>query len=85
MMPNNAVNSPTRKLVDSQSNMFLMCKNNVIEFHLFKQTAYGNNPSVAKLLRDAPRHSHHVVCKTCHTTLWNNYIIECVLCHNNTF
>ena len=41
MMPNNAVNSPTKKLVDSQSNMCLMCKNNVIEFHLFKKTAYG--------------------------------------------
>ena len=32
MMPDNAVNSPTKKLVDSQNNMCLMCKNNVIEF-----------------------------------------------------
>ena len=85
MMPDNAVNSPTKKLVDSQNKMCLMCKNNVIEFHLFKQTAYGNNPSVTKLLRDVPRHSHHVVCKTCHTTLWDNCIIECVSCGNNTF
>ena len=40
MMPDNAVNSPTKKLVDSQQNMCLMCKNNMIEFHLLKQTAY---------------------------------------------
>ena len=85
MMPDNAANSPTKKLIDSQNNMCLMCKNNVIEFHLFKQTAYVNNPSVTKLLRDVPRHSHHVVCKKCHTTLLNNCIIECVLCGNNTF
>ena len=85
MMPDNAVNSPTKKLVDSQNNMCLMCKNNVVEFHLFKQIAYGNNPSVTKLLRDVPRHRHHVVCKKCHTTLWNNCIIECVLCGNSTF
>ena len=51
MMPDNAVNSPTKKLVDSQNNMCLICKNNVTEFCLFKQTAYGNNPSVTKLLR----------------------------------
>ena len=63
MMPDNAVNSPTKKLLDSQKNMCLLCKNNVIEFHLFKQIAYGNNLSVTKLLRDVPRHSHHVVCK----------------------
>ena len=62
-MPDNAVNSPTKKLVDSQNNMCLMCKNNVIDFCLFKQTAYGNNHSVTKLLRDVPRHSDHVVCK----------------------
>ena len=84
MMPDNAVNSPTKKLIDSQNNMCLMCKNNVIEFCLFKQTAYGNNPSVIKLLGDVPRHSHHV-CKKCHTTLRNNCIIECVSCGNNTF
>ena len=81
MMPDNAVNLPTKKLVDSQNNMYLMCKNSLIEFHLFKQTAYGNNPSVTKLLRDVPRHSDHVY-KKCHTTLWN---IECVSCGNNTF
>ena len=85
MVPDNAVNSPTKKLVDSQNNMCLMCKNNVIEFHLFKQIVYGNNPSVTKLLRDVLRHSDHVVSKKCHTTLWNNCIIECVSCGNNTF
>ena len=85
MMPDNSVNSPTKKLVDSQNNMCLMCKTNVIDFCLFKQTAYGNNPSVTKLLRDIPRHSNHVVCKRCHTTLWNNCIIECISCCNNTF
>ena len=36
MMPDNAVNSSTKKLIDSQNNMCLMYKNNVIEFHLFK-------------------------------------------------
>ena len=40
---------------------------------------------MTKLLRDVPRHSDHVVCKKCHTTLWNNCIIECVSYGNNTF
>ena len=53
-----------------------MCKNNVIDFSLFKQTAYGNNPIVTKLLRDIPRNSNHVVYKKCHTELWNNCIID---------
>ena len=30
--------------------MCIMCKNNVIDSSLFKQTAYGNNPIVTKLL-----------------------------------
>ena len=85
MMPDNAVNSPTKKIVGSQNNMCIMCKNNVIDFSLFKQTAYGNNPIVTKLLRDIPRNSNHVVCKKCHTTLWNNCIIKCISCGNNTF
>ena len=85
MMTDNAVNSPTKKLVDSQKNMCLMCKNNVIEVCLFKQTAYRNNLSVTKLLRDVPRHSNHVVCKKCHTTLLNNCIIECVSCGKKAF
>ena len=34
MMSDNAVNSPTKKLVDSQNNMCLMCKNNVIDLIL---------------------------------------------------
>ena len=69
MMPDNAVNSPTKEIVDSQNNMCIMCKNNVIDFSLFKQTAYGNNQIVTTLLRDIPRNSNHVVCKKCHTTL----------------
>ena len=40
---------------------------------------------MTKLLRDIPRNSNHVVCKKCHTKLWNNCIIECILCANNTF
>ena len=40
---------------------------------------------MTKLLRDIPINSNHVVCKKCHTTLWNNCIIECILCGNNTF
>ena len=60
MMPDNAVNSPTKKIVDSQNNMCIMCKNNWIDFSLFKQTAYGNNPIVTKLLRDIPRNSNQV-------------------------
>ena len=62
-----------------------MYKNNVIDFSLFKQTAYGNNPIVTKLLRDIPRNSNHVMCKKCHTKLWNNSIIKCISCGNNTF
>ena len=65
--------------------MCIMCKNNVIDFSLFKQIAYGNNPIMTKLLRDIPRNSNHVVYKKCPTKLWNNCIIQCVLCGNNTF
>ena len=84
MMPDNAANSPTKKLIDSQRNMCLMCKNNVSDFHLFQQTMYGNNLIVTKLLIDVPQNSYHVVCKKCHITLWNNCIIECVSCGENT-
>ena len=76
------MNSPTKKIVDSQN---ITCKNNVIDFSLFKQTAYGNNPIVTKLFRDILRNSNHVVCKKCHTKLWNNCIIECISYGNNTF
>ena len=65
--------------------MCIMCENNVIDFSSFKQTAYGNNLIVTKLLRDIPRNNNHVVCKKHHTTLWNNCIIECISCGNNTF
>ena len=58
----------------------------MIEFHLFKQTVYENNPRVTKLLRDDQDQDIVIMlCKKCHTTLWNNCIIECVSCGNNTF
>ena len=48
MMSDNAVNPPTKEIVDSQNNMCIMCKTNVIEFSLFKQTAYRNNPQLSQ-------------------------------------
>ena len=87
MMPDNAVNSPTKKIVDSQNNMCIMCTDNMINFSLFKQTAYGNNPIVTKLLRDIPRNSNHVVCKKCHTNcgitaLFNAFCVVTTLLEN---
>ena len=40
---------------------------------------------MTKFFRNIPRNSNCVVCKKCHTTLWNNCIIECISCGNNTF